>query len=83
MPKLTIADTLIAGLTRLGYTQVSYRHSSKYRVFSSPKLKFKDGTPALVFVGRAGALRIGRSASNSHSASGSLRDKVLAAAQDF
>lgn len=74
--KLTLAERLAYGLTKVGWTEVQ-NPRSHYREFARP------GTDRRMFVGKAGALRIGRCASQSSSAQyTSLYKELLALSQD-
>lgn len=70
--KRTQRDKLIDGLTALGWSPTS-KDTKRYRVFS------KNGEFA--YVGKAGALRLGRTASDSHACSDRFRALVIEAGE--
>jgi hypothetical protein len=67
---MTIASQLIAALETAGYKEIDTR-SSKYKAFEKP------GISQRLFVGKSGALRIGRSSSQSRSLTGTTYYRML------
>lgn len=75
----TRAETLAAGLAVSGGTEVASR-SGKYRQFKIER----SGRVSHVWIGRGGAFRVGRTASESGSMTGSpFYREILAAGQKF
>lgn len=76
---MSIQAQLEAGLAAKGEFQIQAR-TNKYRVYTTKFLgAFKDGLPRYFYLGRAGALRIGRSATDSVPCSERLRQAILQA----
>lgn len=81
MAKQTIAQSLIEGLTALGYKEVyPPRQSARYRIFSDPnRPKYPSGKARYFFVGQNGAFRVGHNSTYSTACNDTFRTKVLEA----
>jgi hypothetical protein len=71
----TIHDRLVEALIARGAERVPYK-TKRYTVLAQP-----GGEPRLYFVGRAGALRSGRSITNSRPETVAFRGELLAASK--
>lgn len=74
MPKMTIHDQIVAGLTERGETLV--KRTGRYTVMTRSK---RVGT--YYFIGKAGALRVGRNASSSLAVLPDFKEAVIRSGQ--
>jgi len=72
----TLTQKLVAYLLSKGFVEVPST-SSKYRKFQSPTFQSPTGPRSeFYFVGRSGAVRVGKNSSTSHSVTDSVRRQL-------